>query len=91
MKVRDLLTDESKWTQHLYARDANGVTTDLSGPYATCWCLVGALERCYGMTPEFSLAYTRLARRTVNGVTEWNDTPTRTFTEVRALVEELDI
>ncbi len=90
MKVRDLLTDESKWTKDTYARDKDGNATTPGASDAVCWCLVGALERCYIPTSEFGLVYERLARRT-DGAAKWNDASERTFPEVRALVEELDI
>ena len=47
MKVKDLLTDESKWTKGAYSRDAEGETTDLLDRGAVCWCLRGAIDLCY--------------------------------------------
>lgn len=91
MKVRDLLTDESKWTKSLYARDRDGFATDCDSLTATCWCLDGAMQRCYGLTQDYNLAFVCVARRIKSGVVAWNDAPERTFGEVRALVEELDI
>jgi len=97
MKVRDLLTDESKWTKHVYALDAKkNPLADPLNPNAVCWCLGGAIEKCYPILAERLAIYTRITQRVKpeevgSYVHRWNDTVGRTFAEVRALVEELDI
>ena len=87
MKVKELLSDESKWTQGCYARDAFGVSIPFDADAAVCWCLAGAIHRVYGPEP----IHLRILRRVNGSLSEWNDAPDRTFAEVKALVEELDI
>jgi Fe-S-cluster formation regulator IscX/YfhJ len=53
MKVRDLLTDSSKWTQGALARDASGEPCRPNGDIARQWCILGALTRIYGDTVDF--------------------------------------
>jgi hypothetical protein len=59
-QARELLSDQTKWTQHALARDANGDDKPISHPYsdnphwdgicgydamACSWCALGALEK----------------------------------------------
>jgi len=48
MTIQELLTDETKWTQSAYARLASGEPCSSVHPEAVCWCLIGAVNRCYG-------------------------------------------
>ncbi len=48
MTVRGILSDRSKWTTKWYARTAEGSPCQTSGKEAVCWCIHGAIERCYG-------------------------------------------
>lgn len=43
--TRELLSDESRWTQRSYARRADGVGTGVFNSKASCWCLVGAADK----------------------------------------------
>lgn len=47
MKVRELFNNKDKWTKGLYARDKDGFSVDPEGSNAVCFCLVGALRKCY--------------------------------------------
>lgn len=94
MKIRELLSDEGKWTKGAYARNANGEDCYASSPDAVCWCLDGAAMKCY-TTLEYNNICGILNRATKQrfhcGYISWQDAPERTFAEVKALVEELDI
>lgn len=95
MTVAELLTDESKWTQGTYARDAGGDSVLCREAKACRWCLLGAMRVVYGghRSTGFDSAFRRL--RDAIGrhvpVHEWNDTPGRTFAEVRAAIEKAGI
>lgn len=80
MKIRELLTDESKWCK--------GRAHDESGAI----CLLEAIELCYRQE-GYTGATANLVRQAigVQAITDWNDAPERTFAEVKALVERLDI
>lgn len=47
MKAYELLADKSKWTQHAFARDAQGEECSSISSTAVCWCAIGAINRCY--------------------------------------------
>jgi len=90
MKVRELLSDETKWTRGALARNAQGIRVAPDASDATAWCVIGALRRCYGRDPTD--AYDRLLQAVgYESVLFWNDEPIRGFTEVKALVNALDI
>ncbi len=99
MKVSDLLTDASRWTQGAYGRDTNGAPMSIESPLAVCWCLVGALWRCYRTDVQGSSsdviandAERRVTTRIgVMSMMAWNDAPDRTFADVHALIEALDL
>lgn len=89
MKVRELLSDESKWTQFKLARNASGIPVDPKSPKASSFCLSEAIWRCY---PDYDLRKNILHKIITKidcSVVGWNDT--HTFAEVKALVDELDI
>lgn len=99
MKIRELLTDESKWTQGAFAQTATGHPVDYEDENAAKFCLVGAARKCYGRGEAGNAVLRTIisdlheGKRTgwAENVAAWNDGFGRTFEEVRALVERLDI
>lgn len=94
MKIRELLTDESKWTKGTYGRDRQGNPVPYYSQKATAFCLSAAIFRCYPQQNKGTKLYRKIqkilgiGRKSIPG---WNDDPARTFAEVKALVEELDV
>lgn len=86
MKPSELLDKPEKWCQGTYARNKDGKLAILGAPSAVSWCILGALKMChfslYG--PERQL----LDKLTGGSVVTFNDTPGRTFEEVRAKLIE---
>lgn len=98
MKMRELLTDNSRWCQNSYARDVEGISVPTLSGEAYSFCLVGALVRCYEGDGEADLIEERLLAvmnqmgvDTELGLTEWNDAPGRTFEEVKTVLEQADV
>jgi hypothetical protein len=96
MKAHELLNDASKWTKEVFARDAEGKECPPEDDAATCFCILGAVRRCYRNFEEclakidmicmnFGKPYDNL------NATNWNDHEDRTFEDVRNLLLELDI
>jgi hypothetical protein len=90
MKVRELLSDESKWTQGAVARDKYGMEIEsVDSPDACCWCLGGALIKCYGdMDSHFEVVLDNIPKRYLT-ISSWNDT--HSYEDVKKLVDRLDI
>ena len=55
MKLQELFSDESKWTQKTFARDENKADVHLHDSQAKCWCLLGGVYKCYYGSPEKSM------------------------------------
>lgn len=91
MKVKELLSDSSKWTQGSFAKDKFGEVTKIDSKDATCWCLQGALQLCYGNYSINPSIYDKVKSEINRSIPGWNDTPERTFEDVKQLVETLDI
>jgi hypothetical protein len=94
MKVYELFSDESRWTQRASARDKDGEEVFADSLAAVQWCLVGGLLRCYnriGADAQLELIEARLAEFCPWSITEFNDHPLTTFEQVYALVKELKI
>ncbi len=91
MKVRELLNARSRWVQGTDAEKSDGQETYAKDPDATCWCLLGAIERCYPHEEREDI-YDRIVAATKESqISSWNDSPLRTFEDVQKLVQELDI
>jgi hypothetical protein len=99
MKAHELLSDPKKWIKKLYAVDNTGLVTSSKSPEAVCWCINGALQRCY----QDSIVRDEVRRKIamhldLNGIdkphdtiVKWNDAPERTFEDVHNLLKELDV
>lgn len=101
MKVQDLLTDPTKWARQGYAFAGDGRHVIPTDPEATCWCLAGAVRRCYRsnkahqvlrrVASKLKLGLFRSLSNPDSTIANWNDAPEREFADVQALVKELNI
>jgi hypothetical protein len=90
MKMHELLSDASKWTQRATARNADGEPCPANDRGAVRWCLLGAAKVCYPRT-YMKKVFTTLMDKMPMSPVWWQDAPERTFGEVRGLLLELDI
>lgn len=97
MKVKELYSDASKWTKEWYAKDANGDWTDTSSEEACSFCLEGAMLKCYRYDENLEAIRDRVMEKIqendphMRAIAQWNDATSRTFQDVKDLVEALDI
>lgn len=98
LEARALLSSPSKWTRTSLAKGADKFSVNPYSPFATCWCLDGALIKAFKTLrfPEsaYDDAMYVLAREidpkgglVKSVVWDWNDDPSRTYEEVVALLE----
>jgi hypothetical protein len=98
-KAYELLATPDKWTKGTYARDGNGGKVPDYSEEAKCWCVSGAIWKCYRKPYEkvrVQLDVGEMHRRLLKRIGEveiplWNDAPERTHAEVIAVLKELDI
>ena len=94
-KLQDILTDARKWTQKANARDVQGDICLTNSKQAASWCLSGALTACDYSYSDTDLIWHKinqyLMHRGYSSAIDWNDSPDRTFQDIRDLVTTLDI
>ena len=93
MKVRELFTDASKWTQGPSAKQSDGTPCSEYSAEACSWCLAGAINKCYDDIPTAHKVNIKETLSQTLGMhfIDWNEEPNRTFEEVKALVEKADV
>lgn len=94
MKAYELLDSPEKWTQGHFGKTAAGVGVFGRHADAVCWCLLGALQRCYhdsGSVNEMAIRARLRSWLETNSIISWNDAPERTYDEVISVLKELDI
>lgn len=101
MKVKELLADKNRWTQNVYARDAFDTSCGPLEERAICFCIIGAIKRCYGdkeslekhlagVNPVLARIKEHLIEKGLGkDIAYFNDT--HTHEEVLAVLEKLDI
>lgn len=94
MKAHELLNTPEKWTKGAFAKDHTGCNVNYNSALAICFCLGGAINRCYN-NPEDVFVNANKIGKFLNlpnlKLTEWNDAPERTYEEVITILKELDI
>lgn len=90
MKIKELFTDESKWTKGRLYGDKNGQTT-VQLSEAESFCLLGACTKCYRDLDERVKIENKIYEAILPSFTVGRFNDTHSFTEVKELVERLDI
>jgi hypothetical protein len=97
MKVKELLADPARWTQGLLAKDESGRQVGIDSEGAICWCIAGAIRKCYPNYEEAKGARKKILC-VIDPETEFpqwrkivifNDTATHA--EVMKVLEEADV
>lgn len=57
LALRELLSDEKRWTKKVLAREPSGFTTSPISPKASCFCMGGGLMKILRCTGGFSEPY----------------------------------
>lgn len=60
MLVAELLEKPEAWTQGVFAKTEDGKSVMPRDPGAVCFCLWGAMVRCYPDEDQYEAAYWRL-------------------------------
>lgn len=98
MKVGELLSTAAQWTKGAPSRDKRGkALCEMYHKGAVKWCLSRAIKHCYvpdtaecAVVREAVCNYLHKENETYY-IVGWNDAPERTFADIKALVEALDI
>lgn len=101
MKAWELL-QKSGWCQGDYAKNESDSDVSPDNPNAVCYCIMGALQRCYPTPEERELhiekvvqfippSYKRYWIPDGAALVKWNDVKGRTKTEVIELLKTADV
>lgn len=92
MKPSELLDKPEKWTKTVSARDIHDMSCHPLYDHATCFCVLGALQKCIADYDERYAAIVNLQIHLGVGVLSfWNDAPERTYEEVIAALKACDL
>lgn len=92
MKLRELFSSKKKWCKGQYARDKRGGAVGAYSEDAVRWCLFGGLQKCYPNTKVRNLILDEICiLSSIENIVNYNDDDKRTFSDIKKLVEELDI
>jgi hypothetical protein len=93
MKTYELLDTPEKWTKEVFARDCKGDEVDPESPEAVCWCVKGALQKCYpNYDDRWEAAYHRLLEvRKYKHIVDWQDDPRTTYEEIIKVLKLADV
>lgn len=84
MKPSELIATPDKWTKGEMAKDADGFPVFSTQDSAVCWCLLGAINRACGIDANRVVIFNKLGFKKINELTDWNDAPERTHSDVLA-------
>jgi len=95
MKIYELLENPTAWIKNALARDLLGFQIFSEDPKATCWCLQGAMRKCYKTGSDeyykvrgiLEIAIHNIVKN-YTGIASWQDHPDRTHVEIIALCKE---
>lgn len=93
--VEKLLSDKSKWTTGVYARNSRGSEIGVNETDAVCFCLSGAIRKCYGYSKWANVFLPKINQHLTDklegetGIYIFNDT--HTYEEVMILLKELEL
>jgi hypothetical protein len=62
VKIRELLSDPTRWTQHVSARNVQGDPVHPRSEEACAWCLLGAMHKCYDSEEVQAAIYEKLVQ-----------------------------
>lgn len=98
MKVRELLAKPEAWTKRRFAKAADGSAVTVMSDQAVCWCLRGAVYKCYANQDDCDLVEDKLqeAMQKLKGdeyhsLTHFNDDPKTTYADILDVCEAADV
>jgi hypothetical protein len=96
MKIKELLIDETKWTQNCNARDKDETPINPNSPEAVCFCLIGAIHVCYPDPQDHNDVYDKIQNQIrtkylIPFISDWNDSSERTFEEVKEVIDKANV
>lgn len=89
MKAWKLIEKSEHWCRTYYFKDKYGTMCNMDRAYS--YCLVGALQKCYGPGSIYNKQYERVQDSIGGSITRWNDDLSTNHGDVLNLLKTLDI
>lgn len=91
MTLQKLFSNRKHWTTEAYARSTTGRVVKSESPDAVCWCLRGAVYKCYPQSEAQDRVLKKLDRflrgSGFYNIVFFNDSPDTTFDQIQRLVK----
>ncbi len=81
--------DPKRWTQRVYALDANGFSCSPEDKRAACFCIRGAALAVASSWLERAHFHDAIFAAVGDATDEWNDQPTTTFADVKRVLTQI--
>lgn len=98
MKLQKLFSNSKRWTKGAEARSKTGRSVDPKSRQAVCWCLSGAITKCYSNWSERIRVFAKVASFMRAGVmyapyfiANFNDRPQTTIAQIRKIVKRANV
>lgn len=91
MKVKQLLNKPSKWCKGSFAMKKDGLACGSLDLLAVKFCLLGAVKRCYSEDKWVDIIDKIRGELGYRHIINWNNAKETTFSDVKKLVNKLDI
>ena len=98
MKPSDVLKLKKNWVKNSYANRQDGSSCSVESDNAVCWCLVGAIMKCYPHPKtqvekrlKASSAMKKLFPGRTNSLLQFNDHKDTKFTDVKKVLKEAEL
>lgn len=92
--IYELLRERSRWIKGSMAINSRGESVPSKSPEAACWCLVGALNKCYTTEKiddfRYYTATRELLERRVGDIISFNDAVETQHEDVLKLLEGIE-
>ena len=88
--VLDLLRDPAHWAKGCYAYNSDGESVAPESEQAVCWCLIGAIKKCYPENIANQVDKLDALLETI-AIVPFNDAPSTTHDQIVALLEKAQI
>ena len=91
--LQELLSDRKRWCQGDLALSKSGKPIEVKSPHAVSWCLIGGIEKVYGISNMIMIQeklYEVIGDNNY-GLVTYNDRSNCTIADIRKLVKKASV
>lgn len=90
-KIREIFSNEKKWTKYAFARDSDNKGCKPLDDYAESFCLAGAINRVSNYQDNLNSKLRALFCKRIKSecIVEWNDNPETKYNDLVNLINDV--